>query len=130
MADSFATPPNSKEKRRGTTCHKHRRPAAAATGLAPFCIQGEPRQLPGEAQVPHFSSVHSTFLSGRLPSRGSGVDADSSPRTAHVSRFARRPVDARGMPCGGASVRHCRSAKSRMLDGKIRAVVIPSWRRR
>ncbi|KAF8305524.1 hypothetical protein TcBrA4_0041210 [Trypanosoma cruzi] len=124
LEDSLATPSTNKEKWRGTTCHKHRRHAAAATGLAPFYIQGEPRQLPGEAQIPHFPSVHSAFLSGRLPSRGSGVGADFSPRTAHVGRFSRRPADARGMPCGGASVRHCHSAKSRMLDGKIRAVVI------
>ncbi|RNC35400.1 hypothetical protein TcCL_Unassigned01722 [Trypanosoma cruzi] len=48
----------------------------------------------------------------------------------HVGRFSRSPADACGMPCGGGSVRNCCGAESRMLDGEIRPVVIPSVCRR
>ncbi|RNC39314.1 hypothetical protein TcCL_NonESM11346 [Trypanosoma cruzi] len=62
-------------------------------------------------------------------SRG-GLKADLPLRTVQIGRFSQCPVDARGMPCGSGSVRHCCGTETRTPDGEAQPVGIPSGCRR
>ncbi|KAF8301135.1 hypothetical protein TcBrA4_0051830 [Trypanosoma cruzi] len=105
-------------------------PPGALLGAEPLHLKEKPRQLLGEARPPHLPSIHAMFFSWWLQRRCGGAGADLSLRMVHVDRFRK----ARPMPvacrAGGGSVRHCCGAESRMLDGEIRPVAIPSACRR
>ncbi|KAF8304385.1 hypothetical protein TcBrA4_0045980 [Trypanosoma cruzi] len=105
-------------------------PRRGAVGAEPLHLKEKPRQLLGEARPPHLPSIHAMFFHGWLQRRCGGAGADLSLRMVHVDRFSQSPADACGMPRGGGSVRHCCGAESRMLDGEIRPVAIPSACRR
>ncbi|KAF8285472.1 hypothetical protein TcBrA4_0037840 [Trypanosoma cruzi] len=104
-------------------------PRRGIVGGRAFPPKKKLRQPFREAQLPHFPSVRLMFclIAGSV---GSGVDADLFRCTIQFRRFSRCLVDARGMPCGGGSARHCFSAKSRMLGSKTPPVVIPAESRR
>ncbi|RNC33257.1 hypothetical protein TcCL_Unassigned04066 [Trypanosoma cruzi] len=115
----------------------HLRGASCLLAARRRCWGAEPFHPGGETaptlfvrhSFPNFHVSASCFA--QLPAApGSGVDADLFHCTIHVRRFSRCLVDARGVPCGGGSVRHFFGAKSHMLGGETPPVVIPSGSRR
>ncbi|RNF04426.1 hypothetical protein TcG_10854 [Trypanosoma cruzi] len=90
-----------------------------------FHLKVEPHQYFREARLPHLPDVRSMLF--WVPAEpASGVNADLSLRTFPVGRFSQYPVDARGVPCGSGSVRHCCGTETRKLDGETKLAVISS----